>query len=153
PAPTGRRRSPSGVTRGPVSRIFGSGHDRTSHGGVADRRRNETMNRPPSDLRAVFDRAMELESPADRARYLAQACGTDAAVRREVDTLLKAFGKAGDFFEPPAPAPPLTAESPGPAEGPGPVIGPYTLREPIGEGGMGVVYVAEQHNPVRRKVA
>jgi serine/threonine protein kinase/tetratricopeptide (TPR) repeat protein len=110
------------------------------------------MTQPESDLQRIFARALEWESPAERARYLAEACAADHALRGEVEGLLAAFVKAGDFLE----APVFPTESTAAtrfAEGPGSVIGPYKLLERIGEGGMGVVYMAEQAHPLRRKVA
>ena len=71
-----------------------------------------------------------------------------------VEGLLERLCGADSFLEPPASAPTLTGRIVRrPSEGPGTVIGPYKLMEQIGEGGMGVVYVAEQTQPVRRKVA
>src|SRR4029077_10968162 len=85
--------------------------------------------------------------------YLDRACEGDAALRSRIDALLVAHQDVGDFLEEPVPTPTVTWSSPTPLEVPGTVIGPYKLREQIGEGGMGVVYVAEQTQPVRRKVA
>src|SRR5688500_20169163 len=53
--------------------------------------------------RAVFDHTVELRSPAERAAYLMQACGDDAAVRARVDGLLAAYEAAGSFLESPPP--------------------------------------------------
>ncbi|MFO0809260.1 MAG: serine/threonine-protein kinase [Gemmataceae bacterium] len=92
---------------------------------------------------SIFCAALEQRSGDGRAAYLAEACGADTALRGRIDALLRAHASAGDFLEAEAAS----------AEGPGTVIGPYTLRELIGEGGMGLVYVAEQERPVRRKVA
>ncbi|MFO0887852.1 MAG: serine/threonine-protein kinase [Isosphaeraceae bacterium] len=110
------------------------------------------MNQSAPDLRAIFGQALELESPADRDRFLAQACGENIEMRREVEGLLKSLEQASGFLESPA-VPPLAIETSGIPIAPCTVIGPYILREPIGEGGMGVVYVAEQDEPVRRRVA
>ena len=73
-------------------------------------------------------------------------------LRREVETLLAAHDRAGGFLDT-AMRPGDGRSAPGRLEGPGTVIGPYKLLEQIGEGGMGVVYMAEQTTPVRRKVA
>src|SRR4051812_9147504 len=112
------------------------------------------MNSPTPDAKSVFGRAAEIPSPAGRAAFLDDACAGHAAVRAEVETLLKALGQAGSFMGvPAAPAGETVSYDTPISEGEGTVIGPYTLRELIGEGGMGTVFVAEQTHPVRRKVA
>jgi serine/threonine protein kinase len=102
----------------------------------------------------VFEAALGLDA-GERAAYLDQTCAGDAALRRRVDALLGAFERAGRFLKEPAVSPSArtAAASHPPAEKPGDRIGPYKLLEQIGEGGCGVVYVAEQEEPVRRRVA
>ncbi|HVX15508.1 MAG TPA: protein kinase [Pirellulales bacterium] len=102
----------------------------------------------------IFLRALELSEPGEREKCLERACHGDAELRAEVDALIAAAAQAGSFLESPALAPQLTAtfERPVP-ERLGTVIGPYKLLEQIGEGGFGIVYMAEQQQPVRRKVA
>lgn len=63
---------------------------------------------PPS-VKTVFDRALEIESPADRAAYLDAACAGAPDVRHKVEELLRAYAEAGSFLEPPAAAPPDAA--------------------------------------------
>ncbi|HEU0011477.1 MAG TPA: serine/threonine-protein kinase, partial [Verrucomicrobiae bacterium] len=100
-------------------------------------------------LRAVFNEAVEIENPAERAAYLDRACGQDAVLRRKLDDLLRAHEEAGGFLGEPeggAATPPITEKA-------GDRIGRYKLIEKIGEGGCGIVYLAEQEEPLRRRVA
>src|SRR5262249_32983371 len=101
----------------------------------------------------LFLKALELPSPGERQAYLDGACAGDAALRAEVEALLEADARAGNFLESPAPGAVDTVDLPPAAECPGTVIGSYKLLEQIGEGGFGVVFMAEQTRPLRRKVA
>src|SRR5262245_3009185 len=105
------------------------------------------------ELKAIFWEALDCPSEAERQAYLDRACLGDTTLRSRIDALLVAHHHAGDFLEQPVPAPTVTWSNPTPLEAPGTAIGYYKLLEPIGEGGMGVVYMAEQHQPVRRRVA
>src|SRR5262249_47297661 len=103
--------------------------------------------------RDVFIAALQKETPTQRQAYLEEACRGDEALRRGVEALLEVHERAGRFLEPPAAGPGVTVDEPAVAERPGTVIGPYKLLEQIGEGGFGVVFLAEQFQPMRRKVA
>src|SRR5450756_1994061 len=107
------------------------------------------MSAEPDKLREIFSEALAKASPEERARYLASACVQDPELRRQVDSLLSAHAQAGDFLRQSIVAP----DGPPLGEGPGSVIGRYKLLQQIGEGGFGVVFMAEQQEPVRRMVA
>jgi serine/threonine protein kinase/Flp pilus assembly protein TadD len=100
----------------------------------------------------IFHEALARKLPAERAAYLEQACAGDTALRASVEALLRAHVGASGFMDLPVAAVAATVDEPI-SERPGAVIGPYKLMEQIGEGGMGLVFVAEQQHPVRRKVA
>lgn len=111
----------------------------------------------------LFHQALA-KSAGERAAFLEQACGGDADLRRRVEALLQAHDEPGSFLREPAVDPAATVDRPegGPDERPaggtsseagGNRIGPYKLLQPLGEGGMGRVWVAEQHEPVKRRVA
>jgi serine/threonine protein kinase len=100
----------------------------------------------------IFAQAIEIASAEERAVFLEQACANDPGLRREVEQLVRDHFRAGAFLERPA-AQLLTTVTRPVSEHPGTFIGPYKLMEQIGEGGMGLVFVAEQQQPVRRKVA
>src|SRR5437870_11911711 len=104
-----------------------------------------------SDSR-IFKAAVKL-SAERRAEYLDQACGTDQALRGEVESLLRAHEDAGGFLQNQSARPFATVDHGPLAERPGTLVGPYKLLQQIGEGGMGIVFMAEQEHPVRRKVA
>ncbi len=105
------------------------------------------------NVRAIFDCALEISSEAERTAYLDEACAGSPEIRQEVEALLRAHSDAGSFLQSPAHG--LTATEHAPAQGDliGAQIGPYKLLQQIGEGGMGVVYMAHQEHPVQRMVA
>jgi eukaryotic-like serine/threonine-protein kinase len=107
---------------------------------------------------------LALEKPAaERAAFLDRACGGDTTLRQRLDALLLAHANPGSFLQGPAVKAMADSDLPdtvrpglGPGrlcEGPGSRVGPYRLLQQIGEGGMGVVFLAEQAEPVRRQVA
>jgi serine/threonine protein kinase/Flp pilus assembly protein TadD len=111
------------------------------------------MSSPNPATESIFWKALAIPSAPERAHYLKQACGDDDALRAQVEELVAAHPKAERFLEAPAAAQADTLDQPTRAEGPGSHVGPYKLLQQIGEGGMGVVYMAEQTQPVQRKVA
>ena len=122
----------------------------------------------PLDLqnaRELFLHAVGNLPPERWEEYVALGCAGDAELKRQVSHLLQVHRDAGSFLESPAiatadagddrrrPVRPTAESQATTVEQPGTVIGPYKLLQPIGEGGMGTVYMAEQTQPVRRTVA
>jgi len=118
------------------------------------------MSEPTNREQEIFNAALELSSAGARDVFLEKSCGSDSELRARIETLLKAHEEAGSFLAA------ERAESSGAAktlvistsmiavtERAGDKIGRYRLLQQIGEGGCGVVYMAEQEEPVRRRVA
>jgi len=105
------------------------------------------MSEASHETRAVFTAALALSTPAERTRYLDEACRDKPELRQRVEALLRAHEQAAHFLEVNGPDPDALRESPGT------VIGRYKLLEEIGEGAFGRVFMAEQTEPVNRKVA
>jgi len=123
------------------------------------------MNESADSDETIFAAALQWETPAQRAAYLDEACAGDADRRRRVEDLLRASDDAGTFLDRPVgqPKPAGAAPEPlatirivladDPTEARGAKIGRYKLLQQIGEGGCGTVFMAEQEEPVRRRVA
>src|SRR5687767_13087657 len=120
----------------------------------------------PADLqkaRELFLHAVGKLPTEEWDGYVAKACSGDTELEQQVRRLLYVHREAGSFLDQPAPAlgatgafPPVPGEEAAtelPRECPGTMIGPYKLLQQIGEGGMGTVFMAEQTQPVQRKVA
>src|ERR1043166_8428559 len=114
--------------------------------------------------KAVFCEAVEITDLEQRRQFLDQACGADKALRAQVEGLLALSQGSGDFFKECAPAleaqladadqalPAGEAEL-GAGDAETKAIGRYKLLQRLGEGGCGVVYMAEQEEPIRGRVA
>src|SRR5688572_18048519 len=111
------------------------------------------MNDTPDPIITVFNEALRL-APAERDAYLLRACASEGELRQRGEGILRAYENAGEFLGEPVA---ILRGGVGPnvlaGEGPGDRIGQYKLLQQIGEGGCGVVFMAEQEEPIRRRVA
>jgi eukaryotic-like serine/threonine-protein kinase len=106
----------------------------------------------PQRVRSIFLEAVEHHAPDQWSAFLDRACGDEPDLRLRVEVLLRAHDQANSILDVAAVPPMATIDQPA-AETAGTVIVPYKLLQQIGEGGMGVVWMAEQTQPVQRKVA
>jgi len=111
------------------------------------------MNEKKSDAEAIFHHAIMLPTPQERAAYLAGACADQDQLRVRVEALIEAHEVTGSVLSTEPKTDRFLVPDRALAEQPGTIIGRYKLLEQIGEGGFGVVYMAEQQEPVVRRVA
>src|SRR3954468_9094773 len=111
------------------------------------------MTEPARDAEAIFFAALDQTTPRGRAAYVEATCVGDPELLRRVRELLSCHEGSQGPLDAPPPGLGCPVDMPASSEQPGTVIGPYKLLQPIGEGGMGTVFMAEQTQPVRRKVA
>ena len=107
------------------------------------------MTGPGNPIERLFNAAAELTDAGQRAAFLDAACAGDPALRAEIEGLLRHDHAAVGFLSSPALGPRVaaTVTAPSPSKHQASQIGPYKLVEQIGEGGMGLVYMAEQERP------
>ncbi len=104
-------------------------------------------------LERLFSAALEKDTPKEQEAFLDGACGDDVDLRTQVQELLRVHGQVGSFLDVPPVDPNATVEFRATHAADRTRIGRYKLLQEIGEGGFGVVHMAEQEEPVRRKVA
>jgi serine/threonine protein kinase len=103
-------------------------------------------------VKSIFMAAIDEHAPDQWPAFLEQACAGDVLLRARVEKLLRAQAEMGSFHEA-QPSALVATVNHGAMERPGSMIGPYKLLEQIGEGGFGIVFLAEQQESIRRKVA
>jgi serine/threonine protein kinase/Leucine-rich repeat (LRR) protein len=108
----------------------------------------------PSALESIFFAALEKQSGAERNAFLDRACAGNGALKDQIVRMLAAQAQSSGFLDKPVLCDDGTLYHQSHlSEAPGTVIGPYKLLQQIGEGGFGVVYMAQQEKPVVRRVA
>jgi WD40 repeat protein/serine/threonine protein kinase len=110
------------------------------------------MSTHPMDEEAIFHAVCQKADTVEQQAYLDEVCGSDQGLRDGVEALLAAHHDIGVLDKPPVKVSVDVVRHPK-TELPGTRIGPYQLIEPLGEGGFGVVYLAEQQEPIQRRVA
>jgi eukaryotic-like serine/threonine-protein kinase len=110
------------------------------------------MSRLPRDLQLIFSKTLAIDSTAERAQYLSVACGDDTVQRARVESLITAIC-GDDNSQDDHIMSTMSPEDFPIVEDLGAIVGPYRIQQQIGEGGMGVVFIAEQTQPIRRNVA
>jgi WD40 repeat protein/serine/threonine protein kinase len=111
------------------------------------------MPEPAGNPEVIFLAALDRTTPQERVAYIEGACAGQPGLLQRVRELLAAHEQSRGPLDVPPPDLDVTVDLPAVAEMVGVHIGPYKLLQQIGEGGMGTVYMAEQQEPVRRKVA
>ena len=111
------------------------------------------MTEPARDAEAIFLAALDKTTPQERVAYVEATCVGDPELLGRVRELLSCHEGSQGLLDVPPPGLGCTVEMPATSEQPGTFVGPYKLLQQIGEGGMGTVFMAEQTEPVRRKVA